>query len=243
MSAGAKGGTGKTTVLGLIADWLYEAGITPLLIDCDDENASLSRFHPESRKIEPTKVKAYYEIVDTIEKGEHPVIICDFKGGVRNSVRQFAEVIPFEELSEMGAKFVLVCAITSSPDSVSSVLGWVDFLASRVKYLVVRNLKDHDTEGVDPKKIKLPENDCYDCTRQALQFRKLYKPAEIIMPSLDKEYMGELERFNLTIRDFLAKYPDVPPLLSSMIVRSILRKFQTGIFEQLDTHRHLLLPE
>ena len=115
----------------------------------------------------------------------------------------------------------------------------MDFLGKRVKYLVVRNLKDSDAAGLDPKSIEFPE---YDSTKQALEFRRRYKPAEIIMPGLDPEYMAELERCNLTIRDVVEKRQGVPLSLSSLIVRSKLRNYQTAIYEQLEAHKELLLP-
>ena len=238
MTAGAKGGTGKSTFAGFVVNWLRDAGVDPFLIDCDDENSTLSRFF-ETERIEPTRVKSYYRIIDIAEKGDHPIIVCDLKGGVKNSMIQFVADIPFEELSELGITFVLIGVLTSSPDATSSLLGWANFLGSRVKYLVVRNLKDSDAAGLDPKSIEFPE---YDATKQALEFRRRYKPAEIIMPGLDPEYQAELERCNLTIRDVVAKRPGVPLALSSLIVRSKLNNYQNGIYTQLAAHKELLLP-
>jgi hypothetical protein len=239
MTAGAKGGTGKSTFSGYVVNWLRNAGVAPYLIDCDDENSTLSRFF-ETERIAPTRVKSYYRIIDIAEKGDHPIIVCDLKGGVKNSIMQLVADIPFEELLELGITFLLMGVLTSSPDATSSFLGWVNCLGSRVRYLVVRNLKDSsDPTGLDLKSLEFPE---YDATKQALEFRRRYKPAEIIMPGLDPEYQAELERANITIPDVLAKRPGVPSALSSLIVRSKLRRYQEGLFAQFETHKHLLLP-
>jgi len=239
MNAGAKGGTGKSTFIRFPISWLQDAGVEPYLIDADDENATLSRFFPQALKIEPKRIKSYDLIIDIAEKGEHPLIMVDLKAGVGNAMIQWVSDLPFIELAELGISFVFIGVITSSPDSVSSFLKWVDFLGRRVKFAVVRNLKDSDAIGLDPKSIEFPE---YDSTREALEFRRRYKPAEIIMPGLDPEYQAELERCNLTIRDVVAKRPGVPLALSSLIVRSKLNNYQNGIYAQLAAHKELILP-
>ena len=47
-TAGAKGGTGKSTIIRFLITYLRERGYEPLLLDMDNENRTLSRFFPES---------------------------------------------------------------------------------------------------------------------------------------------------------------------------------------------------
>jgi MinD-like ATPase involved in chromosome partitioning or flagellar assembly len=239
LTCGAKGGTGKSTILRSIITWLQEAGIEPYLIDADDENATLFRFFPQALKIVPNRVKANDLIIDMAERGEHPLIIVDLKAGTGDLMLRWVADVPFEELKAIGVEILCIGVLTSSPDSVSSFLRWVNFLGKRVKYMVVRNLKDSDAWEQKPEEVILPE---YDKTKQALEFRKLYKPAEIVLPAMDPEYQSELERLNLTIRDVLAKHPNTPPALDSMIVRSKLRNFQARLYEAFAQYKDLLLP-
>ena len=51
-SAGAKGGTGKSTAVRFLTTYLRENGHKPVLLDMDDENRTLSRFFPEAQQIE-----------------------------------------------------------------------------------------------------------------------------------------------------------------------------------------------
>lgn len=239
MSAGTKGGTGKSTYLTYLNGWYEEAGIEPYLIDADEESRTLSRFFPRARKIEPRRVKSYDVIVNLAETGEQPVIIADLKAGVGHDLLTWAADIPYEELTQLDVKFVFVGMITSSPDSVSSLLRWVDGLGRNIKWLVVKNLKDSDAAGMDPECVPFPE---YDLTKQALEFRKKFRPATVVMPGLDAECQGELERMGITIRDVLARRPGVPDLLTSLIVRARLRRYQAYLYEQLDALKELLLP-
>jgi hypothetical protein len=234
-----KGGTGKSTILFHLIDWLQEAGIEPHLIDTDD-NLTLSRFFPHAQKVEVRRSKSLDLIVDTVESGSHSLVIVDHRAGAGYEMVNWYSEVPFEELSEQfDVKFVLIGPVTSSSDSVSSVLHWADSLGKKVRYLIVRNLKDSDAANLDPEKIVLP---AYHDTVQAAEFRRRYRPAEIIMPGLDPEYQSELERCNLTIRDVLARHPGVPELLTSLIVRSRLRRYQAYLFEQFDALKELLLP-
>ena len=240
MTVGAKGGTGKSTALRYLITYLQEAGIEPFLIDADDENATLFRFFGHAQKIVPRLTKSYDVIINTAEKGLHPLIIVDLKAGVGLEMLQWASILPYSDLKQLGITFLLLAAITSSPDSVSSLLRWVDCLGKEVRWMVVKNLKDSDAFGLDPESVSLPE---YDLTKQALEFRKKFKPATIVMPGLDPEYQAELERNNLTIRDVLARRPGVPEVLTPLIVRARLRNYQAALYRQFDAHKELLLPE
>ena len=237
--AGAKGGTGKSTFMRLLATWLQENGIEALLIDADDENGTLKRFFPQAVTIEPRRRKSYDAIVNFAESGQHPMMLLDLKAGVGFDMLNWFADVPFDELQAMEVSMVCVGVVTSSPDSVSSFLRWVNFLGKRVKYVVVRNLKDSDAWELKPELVPIPE---YDKTKQALDFRKIYRPATVVLPRLDPEYQSELERLNLTIRDVLAKHPNTPPALNSLIVRSKLRNYQARLYEAFEANKDLLLP-
>lgn len=121
-----KGGTGKSTILFNLIDWLREAGIEPYLIDTDD-NLTLSRFFPNALKVEVRRSKSLDLIVDTVESGSHPLVIVDHRAGAGYEMVNWYAEVPFEELSEQfGVKFTLIGPVTSSSDSVSSVLHWAD---------------------------------------------------------------------------------------------------------------------
>ena len=239
ITAGAKGGTGKSTFLRYLVTWLQESGIEPHLVDADDESRTLHRFFSQATILEPVRRKAYDAIMNLLESGRHPLTLADLKAGVGFDMLNWFSDVPFDELKELGISILCIGVVTSSPDSVSSFLRWVNFLGKRVKYVVVKNLKDSDAWEQKPEDVLLPE---YDRTKQALEFRKLYKPLEIVMPALDPEYQGELERLNLTIRDVLAKHPNTPPSLNSLIVRSKLRNYQARLYKAFEDNKALFLP-
>jgi hypothetical protein len=220
-TAGAKGGTGKSTAARFLITYLREHGSNPLLLDLDDENRTLSRFFPEAVQIEIKKKSSHDVLIEKALNGE-PLIIADLKAGTGREVLDWWLDVPFEELKPLGVSFICIASITSSPDSVQSFLNWVSALQDRVRYVVFKNLKDGDY---------LPD---YEESDGALGFRQRFTPHHVIIPRLDEEYSTELERLDLTIADVLSpNNKDIGSLLGQLMVRARLRRFQKNIYDQL----------
>jgi hypothetical protein len=108
-------------------------------------------------------------------------------------------------------------------------------LGDQVTYVVFRNLKDGDLLAD------------YDGSNEALSFRRKFSPHHVVLPRLDEEYVTELERLNLTIEDVLdssngmsLQGKNIGPLLSRLMVRARLRRFQQSIYDQFVPIRQLL---
>jgi len=232
-TAGAKGGTGKSTALRFLITYLREKGFSPLLLDMDDENRTMSRFFPEARQIEIKKMSSNDVLIETVIEDGEELIIADLKAGTGRDTLQWWMDIPFNELPDI--KFICIASITSSPDSIQSVLNWTTELKERVSYVICMNCKDGDV---------FPD---YDKSAQAVRFRLDYKPIEILIPRLDEEYMTELERLNLTVAEVLDAdgHPhindkSIEETLSRFMVRARLRRFQRNIYEQFHPVLELL---
>ena len=233
-TAGAKGGTGKSTAARFLVTYLREHGADPLLLDLDDENRTLSRFFPEALQVEIKKGSSHDILVERALSGSS-LIVADLKAGTGSEVLDWWLDVPFEELQSLSLGFVCVACVTSSPDSVHSFLHWVDALRDRVTYVVFRNLKDGDY---------LPD---YDESDEALSFRQTFDPHHVVLPRLDEEYVGELERLDLTVAEVLdssngmsARGRNIGPVLCRLMVRARLRRFQQSIYDQLDPIRQRL---
>src|SRR5213596_1740369 len=232
-TAGAKGGTGKSTAARFLITYLRDHGADPLLLDLDDENRTLSRFF-EALRVEIKKKSSQVILVERALKRDS-LIIADLKAGSGREVLDWWLDVPFDELQSPRVQFVCIASITSSPDSVQSFFNWVTALRNRVTYFVFRNLKDGDY---------LPD---YDRSNEALAFRERFKPHHVVLPRLDEEYVTELERLDLTIAEVLnssdgvsSRGREIGPLLCRLMVRARLRRFQQSIYDQLDPIRQLL---
>ncbi|MCI0627503.1 MAG: hypothetical protein L0387_38630 [Acidobacteria bacterium] len=236
-TAGAKGGTGKSTAARFLVTYLREQGVDPLLLDLDDENRTLSRFFPEAVQVQIKKKASHDVLVEQALSRLHPLILADLKAGTGRELLDWWLDVPFEDLRSLEVSFVCLGSITSSPDSVQSFLTWTTALQERVCYVVFKNLKDGEY---------LPD---YDETSQAVEFQGKFKPHHVVIPRLDEEYQTELERLDLTIAEVLsfsngrsARGKDMGPILSRLLVRARLRNYQRRIYEQLDLIQPALLP-
>ena len=232
-TAGAKGGSGKSTAARFVITYLRDHGANPLLLDLDDENKTLSRFFPEAIRVEMKKTSSHDILVEKVLGSDQPLVLADLKAGTGREVLNWFSDVPFDELSALGVSFVCIGSITSSPDSAQSFLNWVSVLQDRVSYLVFKNLKDGEI---------LPD---YETTSEAIAFRKNLAPYHVTLPRLDEEYQTELERLNLTISEILnsdqaqlgisTRSKSLGPILPQLLVRARLRSFQRRIYEQLTT--------
>jgi len=221
-TAGAKGGTGKSTAARFLITYLREHGLDPLLVDMDDENRTLSRFFPEAIQVEIKKKSSHDVLVERALNGDS-LILADLKAGTGREVLDWWLDIPFDELSDRQVRFICVASITSSPDSVQSFFNWVSALRDRVTYIIFKNLKDGEY---------LPD---YDDSDESLEFREKFTPFHVTLPRLDEEYVTELERLDLTIADVLSpRSKEISMLLGQLMVRARLRRFQQNVYDQLD---------
>lgn len=226
-TAGAKGGTGKSTITRFLINYLREQGLNPLLLDMDDENRTMSRFFPEAKQIEIKKRSSNDVLIETVIEGGEELVIADLKAGTGRETLQWWLDVPFDDLSNIN--FICIAAITSSPDSVQSALNWAAELKNRVSYIICKNCKDGDI---------FPD---YDKSAEAINFRKAYRPHNILLPRLNEEYMTELERLNLTISEVLIadgrpnlNGKEIGNTLSRFMVRARLRRFQQEIYSQFE---------
>src|SRR5216117_276381 len=97
-TAGAKGGTGKSTAARFLITYVRHHGADPLLLDLDDENRTLSRFFPEALQVEIKKKSSHDVLVERALKGDS-LIIADLKaapgetcstGGSRCRLKNFS---------------------------------------------------------------------------------------------------------------------------------------------------------
>ncbi len=111
-TAGAKGGTGKSTAARFLVTYLREHGADPLLLDLDDENRTLSRFFPEALQAEIKKRSSHDILVERALSGD-PLIIADLKAGTGREVLDWWLDVPFDELHSRRVRFVCLASITS----------------------------------------------------------------------------------------------------------------------------------
>jgi hypothetical protein len=114
-TAGAKGGSGKTTAARFLITYLRDRGRRPLILDLDDENHTLSRFFPEAVQIGIQREFAHDILIEKAIFPEHDIILADLKAGTGHEVLRWFLELPFGELTEGGVEFVCVGSVKRAP--------------------------------------------------------------------------------------------------------------------------------
>ena len=235
-TAGAKGGTGKSTILRFLITYLRENDLDPYLLDMDDESRTMRRYFPEAEWVETAKVSSNDILIQKVVAEGRKLIVADLKAGTGRDTLLWWKDVPFEDLSaEYNVKFICILSITSHPDSVHSAMNWATELKNKVSYVVCKNHKDGDVFSD------------YDHSNQAVIFRTERNPIHVLIPELDAEYMAPLERKNLTVAEALKASgapsindKEIEPILTEYMVRARLRSFQRNIYKQLEPVLELL---
>jgi len=238
-AAGAKGGTGKSTAICLLTNFLRKQGFNPLLLDMDNENRTLSRFFPEAEqvKLDIIDIDGEYStdeysndvLINKALEGAK-LIVADLKAGTGRGTLDWWSKLPFSRLSDI--KFICLASINNSPDSVQSFFNWANTLQNRVAYIVCKNKRD----GV----ICADYEKSYEGVRFHENTENL---CEVTIPDF-KRYMTELERLNLTTMEVLDALDadgtmdktitgkEISPELKNLLVCARLEDFQNKIFDQ-----------
>jgi MinD-like ATPase involved in chromosome partitioning or flagellar assembly len=141
---GGKGGTGKTTVMSGIAEYLLNhAGITPELIDLDWENkgrGTLHSFFPYSTKVDIRVPTAYDILLNRAFQTETDVVLADLGAG--SGIRMyewFDSVYAHGHKMGLPLRFTAVGVVDDDPASRQTILEWANHMQDRVQYLIVLN--------------------------------------------------------------------------------------------------------
>src|SRR5256885_12107341 len=95
-TAGAKGGTGKSTAARFLITYLRDHGANPLLLDLDDENKTLSRFFPDALRVEMKKSSSHDILVEKVLGNDHDLVLADLKAGTGREALNWVSDVPFD---------------------------------------------------------------------------------------------------------------------------------------------------
>ncbi|WP_237394917.1 AAA family ATPase [Methylacidimicrobium sp. AP8] len=226
---GTKGGVGKTTLACHLADYLAGQHVPHLLVDADDENQSFHRFFPDAMPVSPRNVRSVDSVVAMAESGDHRIVLVDLRAGSGDEMLRWFEDVPFDELRET-VRFVGWGCITTDPDSVVVLLRWAASLGDHLQYVVVKNEKDGK------------EMDALEHTKEGAEFLKKRLPQEVRIPLLaPTSVVVDLNKNNLSLGSALTLKEKIPGLTDTMM-RSRLRRYQRGIFDQFDRLAEVIFP-
>jgi hypothetical protein len=222
---GGKGGVGKTTFVTNFAAACEVKSVQHVLVDCDDETSTLTRYFPTARFV-PIRSPLEIDTLIQIAIEERPqVLVVDLPARAGEEFQTWFSLVPFDELRAAGVTFTAVGVVAGSKDSVECILRWREFLRDQVNWLLVLNRRDDLS-------LYLNSN-----ARQRWLSEGI---PEIELPKMDERIATELDKANWSVNRALASTE--PGFLAQIMVRSRLRRYRDLIFAQFEQQKNLLLP-
>ena len=184
-----KGGIGKSFVATLLYDFLVERAVRLKAFDLDHANSTFQRYVPEAEFIDTDVDADKLAVLDqmVIALNDHEVVLADNRAAGGAKVQQYLEENRLTKLqSEIGFALVLVVIAVDDKDAISQIADLLDTYDDRVRWLVVRNLRD----GAAPSVFMESK------TRQRLA---ALGAVEIEVPCLAEVTRNRLQLANLTV--------------------------------------------
>jgi MinD-like ATPase involved in chromosome partitioning or flagellar assembly len=160
ITAGTKGGIGKTFTATMLADIAISKKQETVLYDCDNENESLKKAYAQPAKncrlvsVDLNATKTGYpldivvnDIVRTEKetKGKKPVVyLMDMKAGTTHYTLDWMCAFPFSFIRSLGVQIFIVGCVTSDVDSAYTLSRWLyrftdDMKNGNLRFLIVKN--------------------------------------------------------------------------------------------------------
>ena len=194
LTAGAKGGLGKTWSLALLADWAACLGIPFVPIDCDLENhgknTSFGHYFPPASvgQLDLRDEGARSQLFSSALENEVGLTLADLPANSGPDFLSWWKRLNLtEELSGLGLRVIVVGLVTSESGTFGGFLDWVEVMQNSVSYVVMLNRRDQ-TRSEQPIETLMPEY----FGAYGKGFRETFKPIEIELPGLHDETMNVL---------------------------------------------------
>lgn len=221
-----KGGIGKSFVATLLHDHLSERNVRLKAFDLDHANSTFQRYVPEAvfidTDVDADKLGVLDQLVHALE--EVDVVLADNRAAGGAKVRQYLDENRLTSLQqEIGFALVLVVVAVDDKDAVSQIADLVDLYGDKVRWLVVRNLRDGPAPSVYMNSK----------TRQRLT---ALGAVEVEVPCLAEVTRNRLQLANLTV----GRGRTAPQL--HLLDRSRCIRFHDRMAEEFGKAGSLLVP-
>ena len=224
ITAGAKGGSGKSLTTAILHAWLQARKIRTVAIDGDNENSTLSRFLPESQYIDMREQTGIDSILAPITTEEAEVVLLDSRAATSEEMVKWLKQIGIHAIkTDLNTAITIVVMVTNSRDTLEQLRWWKDQLGTSVQWLIVRNLVNEQVDEYDSSKLRE-------------EITTMLKGKEITLPEIPGFLIQVLEQHTLTIN---------AATTAKAITWTNTRRFkdiEKDLFTQIETIKEILLP-
>ena len=218
-----KGGVGKSFFAVSFIQFLKDKGIAHVAIDCDNENSTLKRFHPDTRFLNLDHRRELDGIFGALEKAN--LVVMDCRAASTDLFIDFFEEIDLTAvLSALDTALTLVMPVNHESDSVDQVQRLADQFGKKCNYVVIRNAAHSDSFAL------------FESSEVRAQLKDKFDGREIAMTRLQDWLVEALNAENLTITA-ATKHSAF-----SLLDRQRLQTWQRKLYAEIESVASLLLP-
>jgi hypothetical protein len=219
-----KGGVGKSFFAVNFVQYLKDNNIAHTAVDTDNENSTLTRFHPEALFLDIEDQIEIDSIFATLDKTDLVVMDCR-AASTDIFLDYFEEVRIFDLLKSVGATLNLIMPVNHETDSVEQIRSISERLNHNAQYLIVKN------NALSERFAN------YEGSATRTRLRDELGAKEIVMPKLYDWLVADLNRSNLTIS------AAIKHSAFDFFNRQRLQNWQHGFYDELESMREMLLPQ
>lgn len=221
-----KGGIGKSFVAALLYDYLVDAGVRVKAFDLDHANSTFNRLVPEAEfidtDVDADKLGVLDRIVHALPAAD--VVLVDNRATGGSKVIAYLDETRLPELqAEFDCLLVFAVIATDDKDANSQIAELLDSHGPRVRWLVVRNLRDGGALELFAQS---------NARKRLLE----YGAGEVDVPCLAEVTKNRLQQSNLTVGR--GRTADALHLLD----RSRCVRFHERMRDEFGKAQELLLP-
>jgi hypothetical protein len=181
-----KGGVGKSFFAVQFVQYLKAKGVSHVAIDTDNENSTLTRYHPEARFIDMEDTRQLDALFSATASAD--VVVVDGRAASTDLfLKYFKEIGLTEVLAQCETSLTLVVPINHEADSVDQLQRLVEELGSAARFVVIRNAAHSEKFSI------------YDNSEIRVHLRDTMGAQEMDMPRLQDWLVEALNRENLTV--------------------------------------------
>jgi hypothetical protein len=219
-----KGGVGKSFFAVNFVQYLKDNNIAHIVVDTDNENSTLTRFHPEALFLDIEDQIEIDSIFATLDKTDLVVMDCR-AASTDIFLDYFEEVRIFDLFKSVGATLNLIMPVNHETDSVEQIRSISERLNHNAQYLIVKN------NALSERFAN------YESSATRTRLRDELGAKEIVMPKLYDWLVADLNRINLSIS------AAIKHSAFDFFNRQRLQNWQHGFYDELESMRDMLLPQ
>ena len=228
-TVGAKGGTGKSKLTSLFADYLDREGVPYQCFDCDGSTKTISHLYPDDDRVSFYEIRQQRDLDSMLQAAidaPEPIVLADMRAGSDGDFIPIFRMVLDEmsdELEDAELSVTAAAILANDNDSVFATAQWAKELRDDVRWLFVRNEIFGEVTTLEQ-------------TEEGRKLLQACNPLSITIPQLNTLDAEALKKNRLTVDRALKLREEQLHIehLSGLAPQARLKKFRTTVGKEFE---------